>query len=338
MARENIEKPALDWCIDVGLVTEPLMLAAYLKVMVIAAFVMGALLSFLMVLGGNAEAIVPMLELVGIAMAVIMVLSLFAAVVVMGNRFSIRFIVDERGVRQLTIDRRASAASTAAVVVGVLAGSPGATGAGLIAKSQADRSTAWSGIVSVRYHPSRRAISLSNSWRTVMQIFCTPENYEAVAARVAAETAAHEKGRRARPSPLPGLLFKTVVIVIACLPFFSLPYPFELDFFVPILTMCFAIAALWLIPLLGVVSIGGLGWMWLEIAVRADGTSLMSRPDKWVPLAVAGFTTMVLVVLIIGLIRGTFASGLLGDEEELEYDAEPRGADEEKDEGAKGSR
>ena len=320
MTRTPGTRSALDWTIDVGLVTEPLLLAGYLKVMAIAGAIMAALLAFLSVVTDNLDAIAPMLGLVGVVFVAVMVISLIAAGVVMRNRHSMRFIVDERGVRQISIDRRASAASKTAIIAGALAGSTGTAGAGLLAEAQANRTAAWKGIVSVRRHPSRRAIALGNSWRTVMLVFCTPQNYETVAARIDAEMAAHGGAGRARSNPLPGLLARTVLVVAACLPFFVLPHPFERDIFVPILTLAFGLTAVWLVPHLGVVAIGGLAWMWVEIAARAQGVSVLSRPDRWAPLAITAVATLVLVALIVALIRGRVASGLFGDEAELEIE------------------
>lgn len=324
MTRASPETPVLDWRIDVGLITEPLLLMMYLKVMVISAAIMAALLAFLAAVTGSFDAILPLLGLVGIVLVVVMLLSLFAAAIVMRNRFAMRFVVDGRGVRQLAVDRRASAASTAAVVLGAVAGSPGTAGAGLLAKAQANRSTTWSAVASVRYHPSRHAIALRNSWRTTILIFCTAADYDAVAARVAREVAAHAGGRRPRPNPLPGLIGLSLVVVLACLPFFVLPYPFELDLFAPILTLCFALTALWLVPFLGVVAIAGLAWMWVEIAARADGALRLSRPDEWAPLAITAVATVALVALIVALIRGRIGSGLAGDEEEMATDDDPK--------------
>mgnify|MGYP001765913307 CR=1 FL=1 len=320
MTRRGSGRPVLDWTIDVALVTEPLLLAGHLRVMVISGVIMAALLAFLSAVTGNTDGILPMLGLVGIVFVVVMIISLVAAGLVMRNRHAMRFVVDDQGVRQFSIDRRAAAASTAAIVAGALAGSPGTAGAGLLARAQAQRSAAWTGIASVRRHPARRAIALSNAWRTVMLVFCTAENYEAVAARVDAEMAAHRGRQRIRANPLPGLLLRTLVVVATSLPFFVLPYPFERDIFVPILTMAFGLAALWLVPHLGVVTIGGLAWMWVEIAMRAEDVSILSRPDRWGPLAVTAVATVVLVGLIVALIRGRVASGLTGDEEELEID------------------
>ncbi|MDR3494503.1 MAG: hypothetical protein P4L82_07860 [Ancalomicrobiaceae bacterium] len=316
-------QPPLDWTIDVGLVTEPLLWSGYLKATGLSALLMGSLLSFLMVVTGDPAAIGPMWALTGIAVAVVVGLGLVVAAVTMGNRLSMRFVVDARGVERHSIDRRTRAAAKAAIVLGVVSGRPGVTGAGLLAQSQADRSAAWSGLVSARYHPSRSAISLRNSWRTVMIVFCPPRLYATVAARVAAELAEGRRQTRARRNPLPGLLVRTVVTVITCLPFFALPYPYELDLFAPILTLCFALAALWLVPHLGLVAIGGLGWMWFEILMRGALDISYSRSDQWGPLLITAVCTTVLVVLIIGLILGWFGSGLADDEAELTSDDRP---------------
>jgi len=319
MAQGDDEQPILDWRIDVGLITEPLLLVAYVKMLALAALLMGGLLSFLAAVSGNLEGIPAMLALTGVALGVVALIGLFVMTVILRNRFSMRFIVDERGVRQLSTDRRAKTGGDAAAAIGALAGSSGATGAGLIAQSQADREAAWEGIVTVRHHPARRAIALANSWRTVMLIFCLPENYEAVAARVAAQTNRPRTRRKPRANPLPGLLLKSVIVIAACLPFFVLPYPFELDLFAPLLTLAFALSAVWLVPMLGMVALGGLGFMWFEIFLRAEGVLRASRPDLWGPLAIAAAATAALVALLAGLMRGVYASGLVADEAELDF-------------------
>lgn len=322
MTRPKSDLPVLDWSIDVGLVTEPLILVSLIKVMMLAVVLPGVLLAFLLAVDGDAVSVGSIFVGIAIAFAVIVVLGLLAATVILRNRFSTRYVIDHRGVRQSSVDHRADAASTAAVVAGVVAGSPGTVGAGLIAMSQADRSVAWSAVASVRRHPARHAIALSNSWRTVMLIFCPPQIYETVAARVASEVAAHAGRRKTRRNPLPGLMGKTVLIALACLPFFALPHPFELDLLAPLLTLCFALTALWLVPLFGAVSIGGLVWMWVVIALRIDAGPNLSRPDVSVALAVTFIATIVLTALIVGLMRGTVRSGLFGDEEDLEFGAD----------------
>ena len=90
------------------------------------------------------------------------------------------------------------------------------------------------------------------------------------------------------------------------------------------LRRAFGLAALWLIPHLGVVAIAGLAWMWVEIAMRVPDISVLSRPDRWAPLAITAVATIVLIALIVALIRGRVASGLAGDEEELEIEDDGR--------------
>jgi hypothetical protein len=79
---------------------------------------------------------------------------------------------------------------------------------------------------------------------------------------------------------------------------------------------------LWAALILGIVALGGLGVMWFEILLRAEGGLRASRPDLWGPLAITGAATAALIVLLVGLMRGVYASGLVGDEAELEFTSE----------------
>lgn len=335
LARDPRSTSTLDWRVDVPLLTEPLLLAVYLKATVLSALLMGSLLTFLVLVTGNAEAIGPMWVMTGIASVAVVGLGLIATALLLRNRMSMRFVVDDRGVEQFVIDLRASAASSAAVALGSLAGSASTTGVGLLARSQSRKSAAWGGLVSARFHPRRNAVALRNSWRTVMLVFCTPRNYAEVAARIEKEMAARAGRTRARPNPIPGLLLRTVLTVLACLPFFVLPYPFVLDLLAPIFTLCFALAALWLVPLLAWATILGLGWMWAEIFLRAtvdrrsilDGSIYRSwermSADDGVPLVVSALATAYLLWQASSLLRGRVPSALAGDEDELDMDDPP---------------
>jgi hypothetical protein len=333
---DDVENPSrLDWRVDVPILTSPLLLKRYAMAILLAFFLMGGLLTFLALVSGNVRGIGSMWMLTGIALAVVIVAGFIGTAIFLRNRMAMRFIVDARGVEQLVVDRKAKAAAGAAVVVGAIAGSPGAAGAGLIAQAQSRQSAAWSALASVIYHPRQHAVSLRNSWRTVMIVFCTPANYAEVAARIEHEIAVCAGGGKVRRNPLPGLLLRSLISIVACLPFFVLPWPFGLDLFVPIFTLCFALASVWLIPYFAVATIGGLGWMWVDIAMRAsavrrsslDGSvyRMLDRMDagEWGPLAITAAATVVLLVVAVGLMRGRYGTALADDEAELEIDKEP---------------
>ena len=323
--------PALVWETDVHLVTHPLMLANFAKLFAITAFIMGALLSFILAVTGGARSIVPMLEMTGMLTAGLAVLSGLVCLVVFRNRMHMRFSLDAEAAEAEVIDTRAKTANKIAVVAGILTGRPGLAGAGLIAQSSSHQRAVWNAIARARYHPAWRTVSLSNGWRTVLNLFCSRENYDAVAASV--RTALAARKIKARPkNPLPRLLLRTVLVIVACAPLFGLPELDEQGIFPAILILCFALASVWLIPLLAWVVLAGIAWMaGLELLAASETRSSMFgggdfrayevfSGDDWALIVVAALGAAYLVWLSVGLIRGRTRSGLAGDLLELEGD------------------
>jgi hypothetical protein len=323
-------RSAMQWEIGVSAV-HPLLLGGYVKIFSITALIMGTLLSFLMAVSGSPDAILPILGMtLGITLG-LFVLGVLGMMVVYRGGMIMRFTLNEGGARGQILDRRAAAVSTAAIVLGTLAGKPGAVGSGLIAKTTSDQRAAWKAIVKARYYPRWRAIALANSWRTVLVVFCPPERYEAVAERVRRSLAERPARASARKSPVRGLLLHTVLVTLATLPMFLLPHPVEIDLFAPLFTLCFALASVWLIPYLSVAVIGGVGWIaGHSVLALLDERRSMFSPnelyrayevadgDAWAALAFAGLGGAYLVWLSLALMRGRVVSGLAGDMDELE--------------------
>ena len=323
--------PTLTWETDVHLVTHPLMLAYFAKLFVITGLIMAALLSFLFAVTGEARSIVPMLELTGAATGGIAVLSGLICLVIFGNRMRMRFSLDAKAAEADVTDTRAKTANKIAVVAGILSGKLGVAGAGLIAQSSSHQKAAWTAVAKARYNPRWRTVSLSNGWRTVLILFCTRENYEAVAAAVREALAARKI--KARPkNPLPRLLLRTVLVILACVPLFGLPFVEEHGVFPALLTLCFALASVWLVPLLAWAVLAGIGWLAvLEVlacnetrtSMFGDGTyrayEVLSGDDKAL-LVFAALGATYLAWLSAGLLRGRIQSGLAGDLLELEGD------------------
>jgi hypothetical protein len=105
----------------------------------------------------------------------------------------------------------------------------------------------------------------------------------------------------------------------------------EIDLFAPLFTLCFALAAVWLIPYLGVAVIGGVGWIagHSVLALLEERRSMFSphefyrayevaSGDAWAALVLAGLGGAYLIWLSVALMRGRVASGLAGDMAELE--------------------
>lgn len=316
----------LEWDTDVHILTHPLMLANAAKLLVITGLVMGALMSGLMAITGDFDAVVPMLKMTAMVTAALAVVFAFASFVVLRNRVHLRFKVDCNGALAEMSDRRARTANQLAIAAGLVTGRPVVAGAGLLANAGSEQHIAWSSVAKARFHKTLRAIELKNSWRTMVTLFCTEENYGPVAAYVETALASRPaEARRPRKSPLPMLLLHTLLVIAACVPLFGLPDLGEQVLFPALLVLCFALASLWLVPPLGWVVFASLVWLVvLEVLAQSesrisifDGSpyrayEVMSTDDVTILIA-AGLAAVYLVWLCVGLMRGTVRSGLAGD-------------------------
>jgi hypothetical protein len=155
-------------------------------------------------------------------------------------------------------DRRAHATNRAALVLGLLLGRPAAAGSGLLATLDEQQTLRWQGAFRAVAHPARHTIALRNRWRTLLWVYCTPDNFEAVQALLDRHMALNGTAARAAgPSPLRGHLARTALVVLACLPLFLLAPVYGHGLLLPLLLMCFALATVWLLrPLAWVVLCG----------------------------------------------------------------------------------
>jgi len=319
---------ALEWRTDVSLLGQPTMVANFIKVIAIAGFVMGGLLAFLALTQGNPSEIIPLLQLTAACVGFVAVIMLLVMIVFFRNRMNIAFRVDASGARSAVIDRRARAGGKTAIVVGALSGKPQLLGAGLIAASTSSQRLAWSTVRKVTYSPRWRTIKLANSWRTAMILYCDASNYDEVVRFV--EGAARSAPHRVRPNPLPGLLLRSALTVVASATMFALPYPITVDSLVPLVVLAFALVTVWLLPIFGWVVIGGLAWVAVE-AIAAGLASYTSEftgetlprfdlmsGDDLAEVAVALVGAAYLIGQSVALLKGRFESALAADMKEGE--------------------
>jgi hypothetical protein len=286
------------------------------------------LLVFLSTASGDGVPIWPLMQLTLVCVGVVVALLLFVIIVFFRNRMTMRFAVDQRGVHSAQIDRRARAGAKAAIAVGVLSGNPNLLGAGLISQSTSSQTTRWGALRSAGFSPRWRAIKLANGWRTVMVLYCLPENYEDVAERVRRALASNPPSRERR-SPLTGYLLRTTLVVVASTPLFNLPTPVHVEAFVPFLILCFALASVWLIPILAWAVLGGLAWLAIEVAavamspyrsaISGDTFPLIGLmgDDDWIGAALAVVGAAYFAWLSYALLRGQTQSALARDMSEM---------------------
>jgi hypothetical protein len=301
------------------------MLRQWTGAMVATAVVMLVILGTVFAASGEWQALGPMSMMIGAVTGGLWLMGLLVMVVIFRGKYDVRYTVTSRGVRCETIDKAAKAANRAAVVVGVLAGRPQAVGSGLIGLSRESEEAEWSGGFRVEVDQARSCLVLRNSWRTLMWIQCTPENFSLVSSTVAAHMADHSTLTRAGgPSPVPRYLGRSALVIVATLPIMMAATEFDTGLLVPILILCFALATVWLVNLFGWVVLAGLLIQAVLLLARQFEVrqSFFRRGETYRAyevlsgddislLAVAGLGAAVLAWISIRALRGRFLAALI---------------------------
>ncbi len=247
----DASRPDLVWETDLPLLSRR-MLGQWTAGMLVTALVMTLILGLVFAAQGEWDALLPMLGMILAVTAGLWVLGLLIMALLFRGKYRVRYTLSDKGIRCDTIDSIARKANRAAIVVGILARSPQALGAGLIATSRESEEARWSGAFKAVYEPDNQLVALRNSWRTLLWVQCTPENYAAVAESIENHMRRRKTESSARgKSPLPAYLGRTVLVLAASFPLFPLAEEFNTGLFLPLFILCFALATVWLINIFG---------------------------------------------------------------------------------------
>ena len=184
------------WEVSVPLLTNRFIVYDSLKATAIAGCGFFAIMAGAFSLQGDPGLALEMLPMVGVALLVVFVLLGAAALLVMGNRWRVRFTVDGRGVHWVTL-RSARAGLLAALAA--QSGHPTARGAATLMRTGDSGTLRWNEIHRVREHPDAGVISLTNRWRVVLRLYCDASDYVRVAAIVRAQVRAPRDGPWRKP-------------------------------------------------------------------------------------------------------------------------------------------
>jgi len=192
------DAPELSWAVEMPLLTNRFFLYDMLKLFFWVAVLLGVLLTVTFAFGGSLKNLPPILKMFALILGGIFFLFVLISWIFFGNRFPMRFRINSWGVGWSSLSRRSRLANRAAVIAGVASGSLAGTGAGLLAISQESGQLAWEKVQTVKKYPAECVITLMNSWRVVIRLFCTPENYADVARLVDACSARNRAGAAAK--------------------------------------------------------------------------------------------------------------------------------------------
>lgn len=332
--RRYTRKPdgELTWDIGIPLITNPRMIFAMAKVAAFSTLSIVLLMCVFVVSQGEWDMILPLVGLFVVLGACMFGLLLFVMLVVFGNRLRTRYRLDALGLHQDTIDQVSRIGNRLAVIAGLLGRSPGTTGAGLIGMSQEHVSIAWRGRFTLEARPQHLLLIFGNSWRSLMDVYCTAENFDQVHALVRQYMVYHKTAERCpTQSPVPRDLLHSALILVASMPVLATHQALGLDLLVPWLMLVCALVMLWLIPVFGYPVLLANVWILITVistAVAESSNTLLgtrysyrayesfSEPEAAIIL-LSLVSLAYLSWLALGAVRGRLISRLLQDMDDM---------------------
>ena len=140
------------------------------------------------------------------------------------NGYEAKFAVTSEGV---AMETGPGTRKTNRVINGLLfwmslfSGKPGGMGTAILADASQSGFFEWEDIQRMTTDPERRIITLKNNWRSLLTLYCTPDNYEQVLRYIEENVRQYEPRRLAKEANRPGIgsiaqqLGRAVAIVLA---------------------------------------------------------------------------------------------------------------------------
>jgi len=242
--------------------------------------------------------------------------------VVLGNRMTLRFTVDNKGVLYEMIDKRGKKLTTLAILSGLFTRKPTETGSGLIAKSRETVFISYKNVAKIEPQDKEMTILLKNEWRTLLAIYCQKENYNEVKEFINEISKDKMLNLEKVKNPTTKICSPVIINNSYVNSYFTLPYPFEISAFIPILILFFTLGGIWLIRPSFSVTIGGSIYTIIFVIVKLFSKTesvIFDRTYFWYEL-INGGDISALILLAISLLyfigfslyslRGNFISML----------------------------
>jgi hypothetical protein len=194
---ERSLRETLSWDQSVPLLTNRFILKD-MAIVLVASLVLMQLM--ILVVGYLAEGELILLPLkVWLIVAGVLAALFVLSTLVLLNRAKMVFTLDDKGA-WYEMDKGQRRMNRTLFLLAVLARRPGAAGTALAAASQESGGVSWRDVRRVTYRPGPRAITLSNSWRPVLRVYCPKDGYEEIAGFVRAHAIHLQEAGRKRPA------------------------------------------------------------------------------------------------------------------------------------------
>ncbi len=315
----------MTWNVKFSLITNPNVVKAWLKAMLWTYLLCIGFLVPMFAGTGEWDAIPPIMLIFLAVCGGIALLGLLVMLVILGNRSEAQFSLSPRGVVYRCMDRKIKTLSRIAVVSGGFFGSPRTAGAGLISMSREEVSLEWPMVANAVFDEKHHTIRLRNSYRDLLHLYCTKDNYDSAEGMVRHYMAAFPAAapvQKTRP-PLRGIGI-SLLVSAACLPLYALTQIMDLHLMAGLLITAFALATVWMVPLFGWVVLLGegyvIGWIVVKLAetrtlklvntYRFKGYEVLDA-GEWIVLLLALAGMAYLAWLSIRAIKGRLVPVLM---------------------------
>ena len=300
---------SITWQKDISILDNPVIIKQFLFVSGGTGLFMAFLLSVVLAATGEFEAIPTILLIAAISVFLLFFLLCLIALIFFSNRFPVHFTVDQHGVTWESFSKKGKLQNRFTIIAGILGSSPGTTGSGVLAAAREKEFVSWKELATATFNDQKKMIVLNNSFRTRIILFCHPENYSTVSSyinnRISGKTPAEVKRNYSKVTKT---LLLTAIVTIAVIPLFMLSnYPLSINLFLPLLLFLFALATVWLVPLLGWVVISSAVILFIQITWISIRNSHILTTDDLVLLVIAyvslGFLSWLARSYLSGRIR-----------------------------------
>lgn len=184
------KEKTIEWDIDVSILNNRFIMRELMKVLGIAAGITAAivlLISLPAILDGTVSSNSSNARGIKYALILVSITFLLTALFILayyGNRYSLSYTIDSKGVSTITREdqkNRNNKLNFLIVIIGILARSPSAAGAGFLASSHQNQNVSWKKVRKAVFYPDKSTITLSTGYGEKSIVFCTDENYSRIA-------------------------------------------------------------------------------------------------------------------------------------------------------------
>ena len=188
------ESQTLAWEYTLRLATNPFLWWDFFRVVGVCLLIMELLVFLMSVIVG--DPIWLPLWVLGLVAGIFAGLFLIATLLLYGNRYHARFALDAKGA-QMEDAGQGRWFKWRLILLGFLARQPGAVLGSTDGPSGYGERLSWREVRRVTVHRRLRVVTLNNSWRSLLRLYCPPELFDEIAAYALARVAESEQ-RRAR--------------------------------------------------------------------------------------------------------------------------------------------